>query len=59
MDRQGHHEVPRIDDTVTPENLHERAEAVAVPDFDWVNQPIGALAEALTHLLTGHADDPD
>jgi len=59
MDRQGHHEVPRIDDTVTPENLHERAEAVAVPDFDWVTQPIEAVAEALTNLLTRHADDRD
>jgi hypothetical protein len=29
MDDTGHHRVARIDGTVTPANLHERAEAVA------------------------------
>lgn len=59
MDRQGHHEVARIDDTVTPENLHERAERVAVPDFNWLTQPVEAIAEALTSRhRTAHEDWP-
>ena len=50
MDRDGHHEVARIDDTVTAENLHERSERVAVPDFDYLGQTIEAIAEGLTRL---------
>ncbi|MEU7865235.1 hypothetical protein [Dactylosporangium sp. NPDC049140] len=50
MDRNGHHHVARIDDTVTPANLHERAEAVAVPDFNYLEQPVEAIVEALTHV---------
>ncbi|MFG2037867.1 hypothetical protein [Dactylosporangium sp. NPDC048998] len=48
MDRDGHHHVPRIDDTVTAKTLHERAEAVAVPDFHFLDQPIQAILEGLT-----------
>ncbi|MFC4149629.1 hypothetical protein ACFO0M_25555 [Micromonospora mangrovi] len=48
MDRDGHHEVARIDDTVTAENLHDRAERVAVPDFDYLAQTIEGIAEGLT-----------
>lgn len=50
MDRNGHHHVARIDDTVTPANLHERAEAVAVPDFNYLEQPVEAIVEVLTHV---------
>ncbi|MFR9775649.1 hypothetical protein ACL02O_06270 [Micromonospora sp. MS34] len=49
MDRYGHPEIARIDDTVTPENLHERAEQVAVPNFDYLNQTIEGIADGLTH----------
>ncbi|MFJ8579394.1 hypothetical protein [Micromonospora sp. NPDC093277] len=48
MDCYGHHEVARIDDTVTPETLHDRAERVAVPDFDYLTQIIEGLADRLT-----------
>jgi hypothetical protein len=41
--------MPQIDDTVTARNLHERAEQVAVPDFDWLNQPITAIVDGLLH----------
>ncbi|MFE9689501.1 hypothetical protein [Micromonospora sp. NPDC005806] len=56
MERDGRHEVARIDDTVTTESLHERAERVAVPDFDYLNQTIEGLAEGLTHPRGGGAD---
>ncbi|MFI7428082.1 hypothetical protein ACIBPB_13930 [Micromonospora sp. NPDC049836] len=49
MERDGRHEVARIDDTVTTANLHERAERVAVPDFDYLVQTIEGIAEGLTH----------
>ena len=56
MDRNGHHEVARIDDTVTPENLHDRAERVAVPDFDYLGQTVEAIVEGLTHRHRDLAD---
>jgi hypothetical protein len=48
LDHNGEHHVARIDDTVTPASLHERAEAVAVPDFDYLGQTVGAIAVGLT-----------
>jgi hypothetical protein len=48
MDHNGEHHVARIDDTVTPASLHERAEAVAVADFDYLGQTVGAIAVGLT-----------
>ncbi|SCF14185.1 hypothetical protein GA0074695_3763 [Micromonospora viridifaciens] len=53
MDRYGHHEVARIDDTVVPGTLHERAERVAVPDFDYLCQIIEGLADRLTPPYPG------
>jgi hypothetical protein len=50
MDRNGHHHVARIDDSVTSANLHERAEAVAVPDFNYLEQSVDAIVDGLTHL---------
>jgi hypothetical protein len=44
----GEHHVARIDDTVTSENLHERAEAVAVPDFNYLELTVEAIAVGLT-----------
>jgi hypothetical protein len=48
MDRNGQHHVARIDDTVTSADVHERAEAVAVPDFDYLEQTFVAIAAGLT-----------
>ena len=48
MDSNGEHHVARIDDTVTTRNLHERAEAVAVPDFHYIEQCVGAIATGLS-----------
>ncbi|GAA3349462.1 hypothetical protein GCM10020358_71700 [Amorphoplanes nipponensis] len=48
MDANGEHHVARIDDTVTAANLHERAEAVAVPDFNYLEQTIEAVVNGLT-----------
>jgi hypothetical protein len=44
MDPNGEHHVARIDATVTARNLHERAEAVAVPDFDYLEQAVEGVA---------------
>jgi hypothetical protein len=44
MDSNGEHHVARIDDTVTSRNLHKRCEAVAVPDFDYLEQAVEAVA---------------
>jgi hypothetical protein len=49
MDINGEHPVARIDDTVTPGNLHQRAEAVAVPDFNFLEQTVAAIAAGLAH----------
>ena len=47
MESTGEHHVARIDDTVTRANLHQRAEAVAVPDFDYLEQAIEGVAAGL------------
>jgi hypothetical protein len=46
MEDNGEHPVARMDDTVTSRNLHKRAEAVAVPDFDYIEQTIQGGAPA-------------
>ncbi|WP_199512535.1 hypothetical protein [Nucisporomicrobium flavum] len=48
MDTNGEHHVARMDDTVTPGTLHARAEAVAVPDFNYLEQTFEAIAAGLT-----------
>lgn len=55
MQENGQHHVARIDETVTSANLHERAEAIAVPDFDYVQQGIDAVISAVVHH--GHRED--
>lgn len=55
-------DMPHIDETVTAANLHARAEAVAVPCMDWLNQPLIAVIDGLTHsradgTRTEHSDD--
>lgn len=59
MDSNGEHHVARIDDTVTPGTLHARAEAVAVPDFHYLEQTVEAIAAGLTRgRRRHHADAP-
>lgn len=41
-------------EAMTPENLHDRADAV--PDFDYLGQTIEAIAEGLTHPHRAPAD---
>jgi hypothetical protein len=55
MQENGQHYVARIDETVNSANLHERAEAIAVPDFDYVQQGIDAVISAVVHR--GHRED--
>jgi hypothetical protein len=54
MDSNGEHHVARIDDTVTPRNLHQRAEAVAIPDFDYLEQAIEGVAAGLRRYHQRH-----
>ena len=59
MQEDGRHHVAHIDDTVTAANVHERAEAIAVPDFDYVQQGIDAVVSGFSgrgHRSSGHAD---
>ncbi len=37
-----------LDGPMTPAELHERVERLAVPTFDWVSEPILAIAEGVT-----------
>ncbi|GHJ54654.1 hypothetical protein Nm8I071_39610 [Nonomuraea sp. TT08I-71] len=57
MSRTGRHPVASIDATVTADNLHERAEAVAVPDFDYLEQTIAGIASALTRQTSDAPPD--
>lgn len=56
MNGTGEHHVARIDDTVTAENLHARAEAVAVPDFNYLEQMVEGIVAGLTRRRR-HRDD--
>jgi len=60
VDPDGQHHVARLDDTVTARNLHERAEAIAVPDFNYLEQCAGGIAAGLSRHRRRHppaADD--
>ena len=52
IDRNG---VPRVDDTVDIDTIRDEAEQIAVPDFDYIGQPIDAIVDG----LTGHSDEED
>ena len=58
MDADGQHHVARMDDTVTARNLHERAQAVAVPDFNYLEQCVEGIVEGLSRHRHRAAADP-
>jgi hypothetical protein len=58
MDSGNEHPVARMDDTVTARNLHERAEAVAVPNFDYLGQTIAGVVAGLTERHRHHDGAP-
>jgi hypothetical protein len=47
--------VPRVDDTVDDETIRDEAERIAVPDFDYIGQPVDAIVDG----LTGHSHDDE
>ncbi|GAA1499458.1 hypothetical protein GCM10009827_001230 [Dactylosporangium maewongense] len=49
------HDVPRVDETVDIDIIRDEAERIAVPDFDYIGQPIDAIVDG----LTGHGHDKD
>ncbi|MET7421516.1 hypothetical protein [Dactylosporangium sp. NPDC005555] len=49
------HGVPRVDRSVDIDTVRDEAERIAVPDFDYIGQPIDAIVDG----LTGHSHDRD
>ena len=47
--------VPRVDETVDIDVIRDEAERIAVPDFDYIGQPVDAIIDG----LTGHSHDKD
>ena len=45
---------PRRDDRSKRDPVHEEAERIAVPNFDWVAQPIGGMIDAAIALASHH-----
>ncbi|MFI1996616.1 hypothetical protein [Actinoplanes sp. NPDC020271] len=43
-------DVPCIDGTCTATNVHDRAERVAVPDFDYMSSPMVAMVDGIFHI---------
>jgi hypothetical protein len=43
-------DVPRFDEMLTSRKLHEHCEKVAVPNFDWLNNPVVAIVDGLVHV---------
>ncbi|KUL31203.1 hypothetical protein [Actinoplanes awajinensis] len=43
-------DVPCIDGTVTAANVHQRAERVAVPDFDYMSSTMVAMVDGIFHI---------
>jgi hypothetical protein len=48
-------DVPHVDDDMDPSVVKRMAERIAVPNFDWVGGPIGAVVDG----LSGHAHDAE
>ncbi|MBW6439101.1 hypothetical protein KZ829_35770 [Actinoplanes hulinensis] len=57
MDHNTEHHVPRIDDTAMDSTLHERAEAVAAPDSNYLEQMITGIAAGLSGRHTRERTD--
>jgi hypothetical protein len=51
-------EIPCIDETCTSANVHERAEKVAVPVYDWISMPVIAIVDGLIHVDPDDAEPP-
>lgn len=51
--------IPHVDDTVSAEHLHERCEEVAIPNFEWISEPLVAIVDGIAHLLRVPEGDPD
>jgi hypothetical protein len=49
--------VPHVDDAMRTEQIAELAARIAVPNFDWVGQPIEAVVDGLT--AHGGTAEPD
>ncbi|MDG6103500.1 hypothetical protein Daura_35610 [Dactylosporangium aurantiacum] len=47
--------VPRVDSTVDDATIRDEAERIAVPDFDYIGQPIDAIVDG----VTGHGKEHD
>ena len=58
MDSGNEHPVARMDDTVTARNLHERAEQIAVPNFDYLGQTIAGVVSGLIGSNRHHEKTP-
>jgi hypothetical protein len=52
IDRNG---VPQVDDSVDIDTIRDEAERIAVPDFDYIGQPVDAIVDG----ITGHSHDRD
>lgn len=39
-----------------PDRLHEEAERIAMPDYDWIGEPIATIADALFELTSHYHD---
>jgi hypothetical protein len=51
-------DIPCIDETCTSRNLHERAEKIAVPNYDWISMPIIAIVDGLLRVDPDEGDHP-
>jgi len=55
MTSMSRHYVPRVDSAVDLDTIRDEAERIAVPDFDFLGQPIDAIVDG----ITGHSHDED
>ena len=47
--------VPRVDADTDLDTIRDEAEAIAVPAFDYIGQPVDAVVDG----MTGHRDETD
>jgi hypothetical protein len=55
MNRRPVTNVPHIDQDTDLETIRDQAERIAVPNFDWIGEPIAAVVDGLTE----HRDSGD